>query len=215
MAPEATKILRRVQEASAILHPLRIRLLANLIEPNSAVGLARRLGLPRQMVNYHLRELEEARLVEFMEERRRGNCSERIVRSVARSYLISPEALGELATDPEREHDRFSPSYLVALAARAIRELGVLLARAARAKKYLMTFCLHTEVRFANSSELRAFTDELTRLIDRLAAKYHAERSIDGRLIRVFCGAYPAITRTDANEAVPAGSTASELAGRT
>jgi DNA-binding transcriptional ArsR family regulator len=203
MIRESTKILRGVEEASAILHPLRLQLLENLHEPNSAVGLARRLGLPRQMVNYHLRELEEARLIEFVEERRRGNCSERIVRSVARAYLISPEAVGRLAADPDREHDRFSPAYLVALAARTIRDLAVLLARAARAHKRLVTFSLHTDVRFASTADLHSFTEELTREVDRLAAKYHNEESMDGRRIRVVCGTYPAVARTENNEAAP------------
>ena len=62
----------------------RLRLVRELVEPDSAAGLAKRLGLPRQRLNYHLRELEAAGLLELVEERRRGNCVERIVRAVAR-----------------------------------------------------------------------------------------------------------------------------------
>ncbi|KAB2955835.1 MAG: winged helix-turn-helix transcriptional regulator, partial [Thermoanaerobaculia bacterium] len=68
--------------------------------PATAAGLARRLGLPRQRVNYHLRELEKAGLVELVEERRRGNCVERLVRATARAFLLGPEALGAQAADP-------------------------------------------------------------------------------------------------------------------
>jgi hypothetical protein len=50
------------------------------------------LALPRQQVGYHLRALEQAGLVELVEERRKGNCIERIVRAAACSYVISPEA---------------------------------------------------------------------------------------------------------------------------
>jgi len=59
-------------------------------------GLARKLGLPRQRLNYHLRALEDAGLVELVEERRKGNCFERLLRATARSFVISPEALGVL-----------------------------------------------------------------------------------------------------------------------
>ena len=44
--------------AAAALDPIRGRLLAELAEPASAAGLAARLGLPRQKINYHLRALE-------------------------------------------------------------------------------------------------------------------------------------------------------------
>ena len=70
-------------------------------EPGSAAGLGRKLGLPRQRVNYHLRELEKEGLLEVVEERKKGNCVERIVRATARSYLISSEALGTLGSRPE------------------------------------------------------------------------------------------------------------------
>ena len=63
--------------AEASLDPIRARLLAQLREPASASGLAERFGLPRQKVNYHLRLLEQHGLVELVEERRKGNCTER------------------------------------------------------------------------------------------------------------------------------------------
>ena len=54
--------------AAAALDPIRSKLLAELATPGSAAGLAARVGLPRQKVNYHLRALEAKGLVE----RRRG-----------------------------------------------------------------------------------------------------------------------------------------------
>lgn len=107
----AAAVLDFVQDAeraSILLHPLRLRIVAELREPDWASGLARRLRIPRQKINYHLRELERERLVELVEERRKGNCTERIVRASARSYLIDPAALGALATDPSQIQDRFS-----------------------------------------------------------------------------------------------------------
>src|SRR5476649_377529 len=98
-----------------MLQPLRLRILELASEPASATSLAPALGVPRQHVNYHLRELERAGLVEFVEERKRGNCIERLYRSIARSYVIAPAALTGVGADTNRVQDRASSEYLVAL----------------------------------------------------------------------------------------------------
>ena len=79
------------------LDPIRARLLAELAEPGSASTLADQTGLSRQKANYHLRALERHGLVELVEERRKGNCIERVLRATAASYVISPTALSAVA----------------------------------------------------------------------------------------------------------------------
>ena len=76
--------------AEVSLDPMRSRLLAALAEPASAASLAGEAGLSRQQANYHLRALERHGLVELVEERRKGNLTERILRATAASYVISP-----------------------------------------------------------------------------------------------------------------------------
>jgi DNA-binding transcriptional ArsR family regulator len=49
--------------------------------------LAARVGLARQKVNYHLKALERHGLVELVEERRKGNVNERMLRATAASYV--------------------------------------------------------------------------------------------------------------------------------
>ena len=49
--------------------------------PRSAAMLAAAVGLPRQKVNYHLRTLEQHGLVELVEERRKGNVTERLLQA--------------------------------------------------------------------------------------------------------------------------------------
>lgn len=199
-------VVRGAAQAAALLKPDRLRLLRELAEPDSAAGLARKLGWPRQRINYHLHQLEKAGLVELVEERRRGGLTERVVRAVARSYLISPEVLGSLGTDPEAVRDRFSSSYLVALAARTLGELAALRGRAERAGQRLATLALESEVRFATAADRNAFAEELATEVARLAAKYHAAEAPRGRLYRLVVGAYPAITKP---EEPPADATAS------
>src|SRR5579864_4481696 len=114
----ALQIVQSPEKAGVLLQPGRLRLLEQLTEPDSAAGLARRLGVPRQKVNYHLRELEREGFLELVEERRKGNCMERVLRATAQSYLIGPQATGALGETPARISDRLSLSYLIAAAAR-------------------------------------------------------------------------------------------------
>jgi DNA-binding transcriptional ArsR family regulator len=191
------QVIQSVEAAATLFSPARMRILEQLGEPDSAAGVARQLGLPRQQVSYHMRELEQAGLVELVEERRKGNCLERVVRASARTYLISPEALGKLGATPEQQRDRFSTGYLVSLAARAIRDLAVLCGRAEKAGKRVSTMALEVEVRFATAEARHAFAEELAQQVARLAAKYHDESAPGGRKFRFFGGVYPVITREE------------------
>src|SRR5262245_33864629 len=103
--------------AAAMLNPLRLQILEKLREPDSASGLSRQMKIPRQKINYHLRELEKHGFIEQVEERKKGNCVERIVRATARHYLISPAALGNLGADPGHMQARVSSTYLVTVPA--------------------------------------------------------------------------------------------------
>src|ERR1700724_364277 len=99
--------------AEVSLDPIRARLLGELAEPGSATTLAATIGLPRQKVNYHLRALERHGLVELVEERRKGNVNERMLRATAASYVISPLALAAVQPDPSRAPHRLSAPWLL------------------------------------------------------------------------------------------------------
>lgn len=180
-----------------MLDPLRLRMLEHLQSPNSATGLAKVMKMPRQRVNYHLRELERHKLVEFVEERRKGNCNERIVRATATSYVINPATLGSLASDPAMIEDRFSSTYQVAVAAKAIRDLAVLEKRATSVRKKLPTLTLQVSVRFAGPEAQQGFARDLTNALAELTAKYHDESTTGGRVFEFYVGGYPAITKSD------------------
>ncbi len=189
------EIVRDPARAAAMMQPVRLRILHELREPQSASSIGRHIDLPRQHVNYHLRELEKEGFLSFVEERRKGNCVERIVQATAQSYLISPEALGELGATPDAQRDGFSAAYLVSAAARIIRDLAVLGLRARRAGQRLSTLTLETDVRFRNAADRNAFSEELTTVLARLTARYHDSESSEGRIFRFVVGAYPAITK--------------------
>src|SRR3990172_4549876 len=50
-------VVRELDRASVLLNPLRRRILRELRAADSASGLSRKLGMARQKLNYHLREL--------------------------------------------------------------------------------------------------------------------------------------------------------------
>ncbi|HEU5352871.1 MAG TPA: helix-turn-helix domain-containing protein [Actinocrinis sp.] len=179
--------------AEASLDPIRAKLLAELAEPGSATSLAARVGLPRQKVNYHLRELERHGLVELVEERRKGNVTERVLRATAASYVISPVALAAVQPDPARSPDRLSAHWLLALAAKLVRDVGELLVGSAREGKRLATFALDGEVRFATAADRSAFAQELASAVAALVSKYHDETAPRGRPHRVVVAVHPVV----------------------
>jgi DNA-binding transcriptional ArsR family regulator len=180
--------------AAALLRPMRRLVLEHLKEPESGAGLARRLGIPRQRLNYHLRELEKQGLVECIEERRRGNCTERMLKATARAFLITPQALGALGQE-DGDDDRFSAAYLASTAARTLREVAELSARASAEGRRLATLTIETEIRFASTASRAAFADDLADVIARLAAKYHDDGAPAGRRFRLVTLAHPSNRR--------------------
>lgn len=165
--------------AEASLDPIRTRILRELAQPGSATQLAAKMGLPRQKVNYHLKALERHGLVELVEERRKGNVTERILRATAASYLISPAALASVAPDPHRFSDRFSAFWLLALAGRMVQEMGQLIAGAAAARQKLATFAIDGEITFRTAADRAAFAEELGVAVTRLVDRYHYDGAGD------------------------------------
>jgi DNA-binding transcriptional ArsR family regulator len=197
-------VIENSAAAEASLDPVRTRLLAALAEPGSATMLAARMGLPRQKVNYHLRMLERHGLLDLVEERRKGNVTERVMRASAASYVISPAALAAVQPDPRRSPDRLSAFWLLALAARLVRDVGALLTGATKAGRRVATFALDGEVRFASAADRAAFAEELSNAVAALVAKYHdatAERGRDHRVIvAIHPSAKAAMVEADAKE---------------
>src|SRR5258707_12082278 len=110
--------------ATVALEPMRSRLLSELVVPASAATLATRVGLARQKVNYHLHALEAHGLVRLAQERKWGGLTERLLVPTPASYVVSPGALGPVGVDPNRELDRLSATYPIALGAPRVREVA-------------------------------------------------------------------------------------------
>jgi DNA-binding transcriptional ArsR family regulator len=191
------QVLTDSTRLAAALSPLRQRVLAELQQPQSASSLAPRLGLSRQALNYHLRELEREGFLELVEERPRRGCVERVLKVTSRAFVVSPALLGRLADDPLQARDRFSSAYLVAAAAQVIRDVALLRERAQAVDERLATFTMESDIRVRSPAAFRSFVEELGAAVAMLASKYD-DPSPNSRRFRVVVGSHPVVTKTEA-----------------
>jgi DNA-binding transcriptional ArsR family regulator len=194
------QVIEDPETATVALEPTRARLLSELAVPASAATLAARVGLARQKVNYHLKALESHGLVKLTEQRKWGGLTERLLVATASSYVVSPAALGPVASDANKRIDRLSASYLIALGARMVREVGALVRRADDEGKRLATLSIESEVRFRSAADRAAFSAELTEAIASLVSKYHDESAPHGRDPRLVGVAHPYAKPSDSKE---------------
>ena len=203
------EVIEAPAAAAVALDPIRSRILAVLAEPGSATTVARTLDLPRQKVNYHLRALEAQGLVTMVAVRARRGLTERMLQATAASYVVSPAALGEAAATPDRT-DRLSSRYLIALAARMVREVATLSRRADAAGKPLATLAIDTEIRFASAGDRAAFTRDLAEAV--ADAGRALPRRVGGRRPLASAGGRrPPEPRTHPNPAPPTRNTTEEI----
>jgi biotin operon repressor len=193
-------------QLATLLSPVRMRVLEEMTEPQSATTLAPRLGMSRQKLNYHLRELEREGFLELVERRRRRGCVERVMKVTSRAFVVNPAMLGALAVDPDQARDRFSSGYLLAAATRLMGEVTLLRRRAAAVDQKLATFTMESEIRFASPAAFRSFTADLAGALAALAATYDRPATKGSRNFRVTVGSYPAVTKSPREAAAEAAA---------
>lgn len=115
--------------------------------------------------------------------------------ATATGYLLSPALTGEGTGEPERI-DRLSARYLIALAARMVREVAELTKLADRAAtdstgRGPATLAIDTEIRFATPADRAAFARDLGDTVISLAQRYHSESAPDGRWHRLVVASHP------------------------
>ena len=183
--------------AASLLNPLRRRILEALAQPDSAAGLARRLRLPRQRVNYHVRELARTGFLDRAGQRRKRNMIEHRYVARARGYVLSSELLGRLGADRGRVEDVFSAGYLLALTAQAQTELGRASEEATALGRRLSTLSISSELRFENPKQRAEFAKQLERAIVDVVGRYASPTELaegqpgPGRPYRLILGCYP------------------------
>jgi len=182
--------------AAALLQPLRLDLLKRMAEPCSCPELAETLGVPTQQVNYHMRKLTEAGLVERVNERRVRGTVEGIYQAKAASYWLSPQLVGRLGA--RRTLDEAGLSYLLSLA----EDLQNDVAKLAEAPQSAPCLGVSVQVELADAEQRGEFLAEVQELLQALARKYGAKgRTKAKRSYRLLLACYQDPNESRAKEA--------------
>jgi DNA-binding transcriptional ArsR family regulator len=168
------------RRAGALLNPLRLQILALARQPASASDLARRLELPRQRINYHVRALERAGFLRTAGRRRKRNMIEQRYVASARGFVLSPTLLGPVGADWRDIGDTASGDYLLALAEQLRRDVE----RAEREAggERVSTVSLKSQFRFESAAQRAEFTRALREAVVSVIARHATpNRTEDGR----------------------------------
>lgn len=194
----ALELVREPAQAAVLFHhALRLKILAALIEPDSATGVARRMNLPRQTVNYHVRELARARFLARAGRRRKRHLFEQCYVATARSYVLSPDLLGKLTADPAQVADTLSAKHLLGLASKMQSELARGVDLAAGAGQRPASLSINSELCFSSPEQRAAFTEEVQRAILEAVARHSSPFArpdgtlAEGRAFRLVVACYP------------------------
>jgi DNA-binding transcriptional ArsR family regulator len=171
MAPHA-QTLKSSEQLLAIAHPTRRRVLDALRSPDSAAGVARTLGEPRQRINHHVKELEKAGLIAAAGERRNGNFVEQLFESVAGTFIISPRLAWGDGERVRAMADQLSLQHLVEFGERLQRDAAALLDRAAFDGEQIPSAAVEATVHFVDAGTRAAFLDEYLTLTASLIERY-------------------------------------------
>ena len=185
-------LLDRPDRLRAALPPIRRQLLERLRQPASATELAAEMSVPRQRLNYHLRELERAGLLHLVEERQRRGCVERILAARADAFVVDPAVVGarHAKAVSASAQDRYSAEHLIDAAGDVVRQVARMRPRAEEQGRRLLTFAIDTEVTFAAPADFERFTTALAAFVAREAAPVH--NAAEGRRYRILLAGHPA-----------------------
>jgi DNA-binding transcriptional ArsR family regulator len=195
--PSQIRTVRDSGSAYSLLHPIRRRILELLHEPDSASGLARRLRMPRQVLNYHVKEMARARLLRPAGRRKRRALFEQCYVASALGYVMSPEILGALSLDSGAARDRFSATFLMGMANQIQSEVGYAMERAETLGKRVTTLGMSSEIRFRSAEQraefARALDTAVLAVIERYASPFRdgGREPRNGRAYRLVLGCYP------------------------
>jgi DNA-binding transcriptional ArsR family regulator len=173
---------------AALAHPMRVAILEQMREPNSAAAVARAISEPRQKTNYHVKALLDAGLIVPAGERRRGNFVEQLYRSVAATFLVAPQVVWSDDRRAAALRAQLPLEHLVRLGESLQRDATGLLDRAAFDGEQIPAAAVEATVHFADESARAAFVDEYLAAVKPLLKKYGARK---GDAFRIALAAYP------------------------
>jgi DNA-binding transcriptional ArsR family regulator len=166
--------IESLERASALMHPLRLRILARAAEPVSAVELAKELGETPQKLNYHLKALDKAGLLTKVREEKKRNLTKAYYQAQAKRLLFSPQLVEKHGDEARATRDRLSLHNLLGLAHGLEQDVIRLLNREDEERRGAASLGIQADLRFQDGQARRAFLDEYMAVLDGLVRKYGA-----------------------------------------
>jgi DNA-binding transcriptional ArsR family regulator len=183
-------IIDQADQANELLKPIRIEILSKLGKPTSCPEIAKALGLTTQKVNYHMKVLVDAGLVELVDERRVRGIMEGVYLAVAKSFWFSPRLVSYLG-NRERSTDQASLAYLLQLAEDLQVEIGQLVDRADG--QSIPSLGVNAQIQLRDGTDRARFLAEVKDFFTQLADKYgeqEADHSRSNGLFRLMLACY-------------------------
>jgi DNA-binding transcriptional ArsR family regulator len=185
--------IEEVEQAIALLNPLRLELLKTLDEPRTCPELAERFDTSPQKIYYHIKALEKAGLVEKTAERRVRGVVEGIYRAAARSYWLAPKLVGQIG-GATTARDQTSLRFLLTLAEEMHDEIGHL-GQHSESGDEVPSLGLSAQLYLPDGDRRAQFLDDVQEAFTGLARKYGIPpdevENLIGKTFRLILAVYP------------------------
>jgi DNA-binding transcriptional ArsR family regulator len=181
--------IEEIEQANALLQPLRVELLKQMVEPRTCTELAEVVQQTPQRVYYHVKILEKAGLVEKASERKVRGIQEGLYQAKARSYWLSPQLVGRLGGQ-RQVTEQMSLGFLLSLAEELQADIGAL---APQTEAEIPSLGLSAQVELKDEADRAEFMADVQEMFQELAQKYgrRDEEAGDSHLFRLMLACYP------------------------
>ncbi len=165
-----------VDQAAALLKPQRIEMLKLMDRPRTCLELGKIFGETPQKINYHIKALQNAGLVEQVGERRVRGTVEGSYQARARSYWLASDLVGQIGGAAIAQ-DQASLRHLLSLTEEMRGDIGHL---AQQVGREIPSLGLSLHVELDDESRRADFMADIQHMAQILAHKYGATASGDG-----------------------------------
>lgn len=181
-------VITRLEQAKALINPIRVQLLSQLSEPRTTRDLAEKLSLTPQRINHHLKEMVKAKLIKVSSQRQVRNLIEATYQAEAKAYWLSPRLLRDPSIPDEAFRDRLSLHNLLVLSETVQEEVGRVLDSAEHASS--PSLGLSVEISLGSEAAREKFTEELIHAVGPILEKYQSNQ---GPRFRTTLMTYPLV----------------------
>jgi len=182
--------IEEVDQAMALLKPIRLEILRRLDQPRTCDDLAEIFQESSQKIYYHVKALQEAGLVDKVSDKRVRGTVEGYYQARARSYWVAPSLVGKIGS-LQQTRDQASLRILLQLAEDVIEDTARLGSKS-EVGQPVASLSLSAQIHLADAAQRAAFLQELQTTFQNLALKYGVAEDADASMnFRLVLMCYP------------------------